>query len=75
MASIYDIKPAFQNGLRPITRSLAAAGVTANQVTITAALLSCVMGGCVMRFPLEDWPLLAMPAFLFVRMALNAVDG
>lgn len=75
MASIYDIKPGFQNVLRPVTRSLATAGVTANQVTITAALLSCALGACVTRFPLEDWPLLAMPAFLFVRMALNAIDG
>jgi CDP-diacylglycerol---glycerol-3-phosphate 3-phosphatidyltransferase len=75
MASIYDIKPAFQNLLRPITRSLAAAGVTANQVTVTAALLSVAVGACVMLFPREAWPLLVMPGFLFVRMALNAIDG
>lgn len=75
MASIYDIKPAFQNLLRPITRSLAAAGVTANQVTIAAAVLSCAVGAGVAFFPLEDWPLLVMPGFLFVRMALNAIDG
>jgi len=30
MASIYDIKPAFQKLLRPLTSALAAAGVTAN---------------------------------------------
>jgi CDP-diacylglycerol---glycerol-3-phosphate 3-phosphatidyltransferase len=75
MASIYDIKPAFQNLLRPVTRSLAAAGVTANQVTLTAAVFSCAVGACVVAFPLEDWPLLVMPGFLFVRMALNAIDG
>ena len=75
MASIYDLKPAFQKMLRPIVRSLAAAGVTANQVTIAATLLACALGACVMQFPLEDWPLLAMPAFLLVRMALNAIDG
>ena len=36
MASIYDLKPKFQNLLRPITRALAGAGVTANQVTVAA---------------------------------------
>ena len=32
MTSIYDIKPAFQNLLRPVTRALFAAGVTANHL-------------------------------------------
>jgi CDP-diacylglycerol---glycerol-3-phosphate 3-phosphatidyltransferase len=75
MASIYDIKPAFQKLLRPLTRLLARAGVTANQVTVAAAVLSCVVGACVAVWPGERWPLLVLPAFLFVRMALNAVDG
>lgn len=75
MASIYDIKPAFQNLLRPITRSLAKAGITANQVTVAAAALSGAVGACVALYPLEDWPLLVLPGFLFVRMALNAIDG
>ena len=75
MASIYDIKPAFQNLLRPLTRSLATAGVTANQVTIAAALLSGAVGACIAFNPHARWPLLALPGFLFVRMALNAIDG
>ena len=75
MASIYDIKPAFQNLLRPITRSLAGAGVTANQVTLAAAVLSCAVGTCVAVYPEKRWPLLVLPGFLFVRMALNAIDG
>ncbi len=75
MASIYDIKPAFQNLLRPLTRALAAAGVTANQVTVAAVLLSAVVGAGIWRWPSARWPLLALPAFLFVRMALNAIDG
>ena len=75
MASIYDIKPAFQNLLRPLTGALASAGVTANQVTITAALLSGAVGTCIYCYPQARWPLLVMPAFLFVRMALNAIDG
>lgn len=75
MASIYDIKPAFQNLLRPLTRGLAAAGVTANQVTGAAASFSCAVGACVLAYPERRWPLLVMPGFLFVRMALNAIDG
>ena len=45
MASIYDIKPAFQNLLRPLTRALARNGVSANQVTLAAAVLSGGVGG------------------------------
>jgi CDP-diacylglycerol--glycerol-3-phosphate 3-phosphatidyltransferase len=75
MASIYDIKPAFQNLLRPLTRALFAAGVTANQVTVAAALLSVAVGACIAIFPTARWPLLLLPTFLFVRMALNAIDG
>ncbi len=75
MASIYDIKPAFQNLLRPVARALFAAGVTANQVTVAAALLSIAVGACIAFFPTARWPLFVLPAFLFVRMALNAIDG
>ena len=75
MASIYDIKPAFQNLLRPLTRALAGAGVTANQVTVAAAVLSAAVGGCIWLWPTARWPLLLLPEFLFVRMALNAIDG
>ncbi|MGC4075215.1 MAG: CDP-alcohol phosphatidyltransferase family protein [Nibricoccus sp.] len=75
MPSIYDIKPAFQNLLRPLTRSLAANGVTANQVTLLAAVFSIGVGACIAWQPLARWPLLILPAFLFVRMALNAIDG
>ncbi|WP_438483557.1 CDP-alcohol phosphatidyltransferase family protein [Oleiharenicola lentus] len=75
MPSVYDIKPTFQNLLRPITRSLAQAGVTANQVTVAAALLSAAVGACIYFNPLARWPLFLLPAFLFVRMALNAIDG
>ncbi|QDT49417.1 Inner membrane protein YnbA [Symmachiella dynata] len=75
MPSIYDLKPRFQALLRPITRGLAAAGVTANQVTVAAAVLSIAVGACIAIYPERRWPLLLVPPFLFVRMALNAVDG
>ena len=44
MPSIYQIKPRFQALLRPLVRALAAAGVTANQVTVGAAAMSVVAG-------------------------------
>jgi CDP-diacylglycerol--glycerol-3-phosphate 3-phosphatidyltransferase len=73
--TIYDLKPAFQNLLRPICKSLARAGVTANQVTVVALLLSLVIGGLFAAYPTSAWAAFLIPAWLFVRMALNAIDG
>jgi CDP-diacylglycerol--glycerol-3-phosphate 3-phosphatidyltransferase len=75
MASIYDLKPAFQSLLRPVTRRLAAAGVTANQVTVAAAILSIAGGAAIAWRPAAAWPLVLLPVALLVRMALNAIDG
>lgn len=75
MASIYDLKPRFQALLRPLTNRLAAAKVTANQVTIAAVLLSIAAGAAVAVWPQQRWPLLLLPLVLLVRMALNAIDG
>jgi CDP-diacylglycerol---glycerol-3-phosphate 3-phosphatidyltransferase len=75
VASIYDLKPRFQSLLRPITNWLAARGFTANQVTIAAALLSLATGAAVAAYPHSRGVLFAVPAVLFVRMALNAIDG
>jgi CDP-diacylglycerol--glycerol-3-phosphate 3-phosphatidyltransferase len=73
--TIYDLKPAFQNLLRPACRALAGAGVTANQVTIAALLLSFVVGGLFALNPEVYWAALLIPVWLFLRMALNAIDG
>ena len=75
MASIYELKPAFQNLLRPVTKALASAGVTANQVTLAALILSCMVGAAIVRHPQNPGVLLFVPLALFVRMALNAIDG
>jgi len=75
MPSIYDLKPRFQALLRPLVKSLAEAGVTANHVTVAALVLSFIVGAFITLFPAEKWPLLLMPLALFVRMALNAIDG
>lgn len=75
MPSIYGLKPAFQNLLRPLTRALARRGVTANAVTLAAVVLSAAVGAAVALRPGERWPLLLIGPALLVRMALNAVDG
>jgi len=75
MPSIYDLKPRFQALLRPLVKSLAEAGVTANHVTVAALVLSFLVGASITLFPAQKWPLLLMPLALFVRMALNAIDG
>lgn len=75
MASIYDLKPKFQALWRPLVRWLARVGVTANQVTVLAALLSIAVGGWVAYCPASRAALAAVPVLLFVRMALNAIDG
>ncbi|SDI05353.1 CDP-diacylglycerol--glycerol-3-phosphate 3-phosphatidyltransferase [Paraburkholderia phenazinium] len=73
--SVYALKPKFQNLLRPLVRRLAQAGVTANQVTIAAALGSILVGlVAAFGFPLVRLFLL-IPVWLFLRMALNAIDG
>jgi len=75
MASIYQLKPAFQNLLRPIVAALAQVGITANQVTVSAFLLSALGGAFIALWPNQRWPLLTLPALLIIRMGLNAVDG
>lgn len=75
MPSVYDLKPAFQRLLAPLVSAMARVGVTANAVTVAAFLLSAAAGGLVALFPTAAWPLWLYPPVLFVRMALNAVDG
>lgn len=72
--SVYQLKSRFQNVLRPLVVQLAAKGVTANQVTVVAALVSIVLGAFLGLIGNAIWFAL-VPVWLFLRMALNAVDG
>ncbi|BBV75030.1 membrane protein [Raoultella planticola] len=72
--TLYDIKPKFQNLLRPTVVRLHAMGATANQVTLLAMLASVLLGGVLMCFP-KPLFFISLPVFLFFRMALNAIDG
>ncbi|HJQ57615.1 MAG TPA: CDP-alcohol phosphatidyltransferase family protein [Vineibacter sp.] len=73
--TLYDLKPRFQALLRPLAGALVAAGVTANQVTLAAALGSLVVGAVIVLAAPARWPFLLLPIWLFLRMALNALDG
>lgn len=75
MVSVYDIKPRFQALLGPLCNSLARIGITANQVTLAALVLSLTAGGAVWLCREDRRILFLLPAVLFVRMALNAIDG
>lgn len=73
--SIYQLKPLFQNLLRPLVASLHRRGVTANQVTVIACGISVVLGAvlCMPNVP-KAW-FAVIPLWMFLRMALNAIDG
>ena len=73
--TIYDIKPRFQALLRPLTKRMATAGITANQVTIAAALGSLLVGAVVIMYAHISLFFLLIPLWMFLRMALNAIDG
>ena len=75
MPSIYELKPRFQQLLRPLLRALHGAGISANAVTVTAGLASVAYGGWLLLAPGSGWAWGLLPAFLLLRMALNAVDG
>ncbi len=73
--SIYALKTSFQNLLRPWVRSLYALGITANQVTLFACIVSVLLGGLLTFFADVQIYFVLLPLWLFVRMALNAADG
>lgn len=75
MASIYQLKPRFQAMLRPLVTRLHGAGVTANQVTLGAAIGSLVIAALVAAFARHHWLFALIPLWMFLRMALNAIDG
>lgn len=76
MISVYQLKSRFQGILRPISDKLANIGITANMVTITAFILSIAVGFVTYKYAskysLVYW---VLPISLFIRMALNAIDG
>lgn len=73
--TLYDIKPAFQALLRPVAGFLASRKFTANQVTVSAVAGSLALGfGLYLNHSVSQLFLL-LPCWMFLRMALNAIDG
>lgn len=75
MISIYALKPRFQNLLRPLVTRMAAQGITANQVTVMAAAISLLIALLVAWQAEHLWVFVFIPMWMFLRMALNAIDG
>ena len=75
MPSIYQLKPRFQALLRPLVKRLYDRGVTANQVTVAAAAVSVLLGLLLTAAPQVTWLFALVPAWMLLRMALNAIDG
>ncbi|MFA6238468.1 MAG: CDP-alcohol phosphatidyltransferase family protein [Bacteriovorax sp.] len=71
--TIYDLKPKFQNMLRPFVVAIWKMGITPNQITLVTCLLSVAVG--LFLFMAETEMFIILPFFFFVRMALNAIDG
>ncbi len=76
MISVYQLKSKFSDVLRPICNFMAKIGITANMVTISAFLLSVITGFIIYYFiPNYSYCYWILPAALFIRMALNNIDG
>jgi CDP-diacylglycerol--glycerol-3-phosphate 3-phosphatidyltransferase len=73
--SLQALKPRFQDLLRPAVAQLARQGVTANQVTLFACVVSVAVGLGVGWAGPGSPAYLAIPVWMLLRMALNAVDG
>ncbi len=73
--SIYALKPRFQALLRPLVRQLHTAGVTANQVTVAACVISVALALLIIAMPQHAWLFVLIPLWFTLRMALNAIDG
>jgi CDP-diacylglycerol--glycerol-3-phosphate 3-phosphatidyltransferase len=71
--TIYALKSRFQALLRPVVVLLVGIGVKANHVTLAACVVSVAIGFALIRLP-RVW-FAIVPVWMFVRMALNAIDG
>lgn len=73
--TIYDLKPKFQNLLRPIVKTLFLLKITPNQITIFTCLCSIAFSYLLFSNITNLYILNSVPLFFFVRMGLNAIDG
>jgi CDP-diacylglycerol---glycerol-3-phosphate 3-phosphatidyltransferase len=75
LSSTYQLKSRFQSLLRPLAATLYRAGITANQVTIGACLISLLLGAGALCYPERNYLFLLISFWCLLRMAANALDG
>lgn len=75
MPSVYDLKTKFQGLLRPLMRLLVKCRVTPNGLTVAALFGSATVGAATLLAAIDPRWLFLLPPWLFLRMALNALDG
>jgi CDP-diacylglycerol--glycerol-3-phosphate 3-phosphatidyltransferase len=75
LASIYQLKQNFQNLLRPFVKRLYKMKVTANHVTLLALFGSLAVSAIIWQNAEIRWLFYIVPVWMFMRMALNAIDG
>ena len=75
MISVYNLKPKFQALLKPVLEFLHSKGLTANQITLASVLWSFLIAVFFWFADSNSYFFLALPIGLFIRMALNALDG
>ncbi|MBF0531876.1 MAG: CDP-alcohol phosphatidyltransferase family protein [Candidatus Omnitrophica bacterium] len=73
--SIYNLKPAFQNLMRPVMFFLHDLKITPNGLTLSAVGGSICVGFLMTLVSMDNVKILIFPVWLFIRMALNALDG
>lgn len=71
----YALKPRFQALIQPCAGWLGRWGIAPNEVTIAAALGSVAVGLSIAGNVQHRAIFLLLPIWLFLRMALNALDG
>jgi CDP-diacylglycerol--glycerol-3-phosphate 3-phosphatidyltransferase len=75
MISTYQLKTRFQTVLRPLAGRLHRAGVTPNQITVGACLISLALGIITLALPDHNYLFLLISFWCLLRMAANALDG
>ena len=73
--NLYATKAAVNARLIPIVDRLAAAGISPDQVTVSAVPVAVIGGICILASPTSPLLLLAVPILAIVRLVLNLLDG
>ncbi len=75
MHSTYQFKPRFQSVLKPAVKVLHHYHITPNSITVFSIVMSGIFSAWMALMPNKPCPWLILPLALFIRMALNAIDG